>query len=214
MLKRFFIVNIFHAFRDKIKYRKAILRYNQWIKKNKPCPPPSIYKQGMILDYAKKYNINILVETGTYRGDMLQATKGYFDKLYSIELSKKLYNAAKNRFSYDSKIKLIQGDSGAKIREVLKLLKAPAIFWLDGHYSSGDTEIGVKRTPILDELDHIFNYNQYDHIILIDDARVFGSEKDYPTVDQLVSFIKSDKKKYIIEIQYDCIRLIPKKIIN
>tara|TARA_B110000263_G_C15148982_1_gene436932 strand:+ start:169 stop:786 length:618 start_codon:yes stop_codon:yes gene_type:complete len=205
---------MYHLFRNKIKHRKSIIRYNQWIKKNKPCPPPSLHKQVVILDYAKKYNIKILVETGTYRGDMLQATKGYFDILYSIELSKNLYSDAKSRFLYDSNINLIQGDSGAKIKEVLKILKQPAIFWLDGHYSSGDTALGDKRTPILDELDNIFNSNHYDHIILIDDARVFGYEKDYPTIDQLVSFIKTNKKKYLIEIKYDCIRLIPESIIN
>ena len=214
MLKKFFMVNIYHAFKNKLKQKKAISRYNRWIKKNKPAPPPSFHKQSLILRYAKKYNIKSLVETGTYRGDMLQATKRYFDILYSIELSKKLYHNAKKRFLYDSNIKLIHGNSGEKIKEVLKVLKQPAIFWLDGHYSSGDTALGDKITPILDELNNIFNCNNYEHIILIDDARLFGVEKDYPSIEQLSIFIENNSKKYSIEIKNDCIRLIPKSLIN
>jgi hypothetical protein len=40
---------------------------------------------------------------------------------------------------------------------IIKDLNEPAIFWLDGHYSSGITAKGDKICPIFEELDSIFN---------------------------------------------------------
>ena len=51
--------------------------------------------------------MKILVETGTYRGDMLDAMKDSFDTLYSIELSKELYDLARSRFKNVRHIQLI-----------------------------------------------------------------------------------------------------------
>ena len=52
--------------------------YKKWVNSGKPVPPPYEYKQKVIRDYQKKNNINILIETGTYLGDMVAAQKKIF----------------------------------------------------------------------------------------------------------------------------------------
>ena len=40
---------------------------------------------------------------------------------------------------FTDEISIIQGDSGKILNSITNKLKKPAIFWLDGHYSSGIT---------------------------------------------------------------------------
>jgi len=71
-----------------------------WEQAGKPFPPPHIIKQKVLLDYSKVYNLRILVETGTYLGDMIEAMKSKFDRIYSIEIDKDLFALANKRFKH------------------------------------------------------------------------------------------------------------------
>lgn len=62
--------------------RKEIL---QWEMKGKPVPPPHIIKQRTLEAYGKRFGLKVLLETGTYRGDMVEAMKKTFQRIYSIE---------------------------------------------------------------------------------------------------------------------------------
>ena len=44
-------------------------------------------KQKAIIDTARKYGIEHLIETGTYMGEMIEATRRHFETVTSIELS-------------------------------------------------------------------------------------------------------------------------------
>ena len=118
--------------------------------------------------------MKVLVETGTYLGDMIQAMRPHFDQIYSIELSDALFEKARQRFESAKNVNLVHGDSGIQLPNVLKELKQPALFWLDGHYSEGFTAKGDKETPIYDELNWIVSVPERRHVIIIDDARCFG----------------------------------------
>lgn len=181
-----------------------------WITKGKPFPPPHIVKQNTITEYANQYGTAALVETGTYLGDMVEAQKNRFSKVYSIELSERLHQKAKKRFKGADNIILLQGDSGTKIAEVVAELKSPAVFWLDGHYSGGITAKADKECPVPEELHAIFS-STLDHIILIDDARLFNGTQDYPTLEQIQNIIQQHKKNYTIENKDDIIRLLPNR---
>lgn len=65
-----------------------------WDKAGKPAPPPHAVKQKAIQWYAEQYGIKLLVETGTFLGDMVAAQLPYFSKIFSIELSQKLHRKA------------------------------------------------------------------------------------------------------------------------
>lgn len=68
---------------------------SEWISKGRPVPPPQVVKAGALKEYAKRYALHVLVETGTYQGDMLEVLRRDFDTIYSIELSPELVGAAR-----------------------------------------------------------------------------------------------------------------------
>lgn len=182
----------------------------QWKRQGHPLPPPHVYKQGVIKDFASTYDIKIFVETGTFLGDMVAAQKSNFDIIFSIELSNELWLCAKKRFARYPNIIILHGDSGKVLKRVVPLLEKPSLFWLDGHYSGGITQKGDSVCPIYNELQAIFNSNIKNHIILIDDARLFESDKDYPRLSDLLNFLKTQKPDCDIKIEFDIIRVVLK----
>ncbi|MBL7740061.1 MAG: hypothetical protein JNK14_12660 [Chitinophagaceae bacterium] len=184
----------------------------KWENAGKPVPPPHIIKQQAIQYYQKISGYNILVETGTYKGDMMLAQKDHFKKLYSIELSEALFAKAKKRFQRFPHISLLQGNSGDVIAKVVGELKEPAIFWLDGHYSGGVTAKIEKYSPVMEELQTLAANNKPQHIILIDDARGFTGEHGYPTMEEMNQLTMKYFPGYQMHVEADIIRIIPGKI--
>lgn len=162
-------------------------------------------KLAVIEQYRKKYQYKTFVETGTFIGNMIELQKNNFDQIYSIELNEQLYKDAVEKFKNNSHIHLIQGDSGEKLREVTATLTQPAIFWLDGHYSTGITARGSKDCPIWGEFDAIFGYQKLNHLLIIDDARCFIGTHDYPTVRELKAYIKQKDPAYRCSVTTDMI---------
>jgi hypothetical protein len=197
-----------NLFRKKPAVQDPEKELAEWLQNGKPVPPPHIVKQKAILEYRDRYHLNVLVETGTYLGDMVEAQKNNFASIYSIELSDKLYERALKRFSGQDKVHLLKGDSGLMLREVVSSLKRPALFWLDGHYSGGITALGEKECPVNEELQAIFK-TDHPHVILIDDARMFNGKQGYPTIDEIKEIIEQYNKTYSTEVKDDIIRLTP-----
>lgn len=176
----------------------------EWKRKGKPMPPPNKIKQQVVKEVSNRSDVKILVETGTYLGNMLFAQKNNFKKLYSIELADIYYQKANDRFSKYSHIEIIRGNSAVKLAELLGEINEPCLFWLDGHYSGGST--AESFCPVMDELKSIFD-SSYEHVILIDDARLFTGESDYPSLDEIELFVKSKSKKYDISLENDIIKI-------
>lgn len=199
---------LFDSLLNGLEKKRQVKEIENWERRKRPVPPPHIIKQRILIQYANKYRLKVLVETGTYYGDMVEAMKNNFDLIYSIELSKKLFDIAKKRFRKASHIELINGDSGKELGKLMNMIGQPALFWLDGHYSEGVTARGEKDTPIYEELHHIFR-NDRNHVIIIDDARCFGTDPAYPTLEELKEFIKSMRENVSISVQDDSIRVTP-----
>jgi hypothetical protein len=171
---------------------------------NKTPGVSHLSKQLYLKKLATDNNISILVETGTYLGDMLYMLAPQFSKLFSVELSEHFYQKAVKRFKGNRKITLLQGDSGTELAKIVPQLNEPAIFWLDGHYSGGKTALGNKECPIFEELSIIFE-SKYDHVIVVDDARLFVGQNDYPTIEALNQFLTTKSTYRIIAQENDAI---------
>ena len=106
-------------------------------------------------------------------------------------------------------VRLIEGDSGIRLPEMLADIRRPVLFWLDGHYSAGVTASAALHTPISAELQAILRHPVKGHVILIDDARCFDGSNDYPHIDDLLRVVREDGN-YAAEVSIDIIRLIPR----
>ncbi len=178
----------------------------KWRAEGARMPPPHEVKQFTISEYGAKYAIATLIETGTYFGDMVEAQRLNFNRIFSIELSPELWKKAEERFSVFPDIKILQGDSGIVLHQIMAQINTPALFWLDGHFSAGVTAKGEKECPIYEELDAIFLHSKQPHVLLIDDARCFVGENDYPTIEALTRYIRSKNPQYAIQVKDDIIR--------
>ncbi len=197
--------------RNKIKMYSSVIK---WFLHGRSVPLPYSIKRKMlkrvIKTYVRKYNINVFIETGTFYGDTTWAMRKFFKKIYSIELSEYLFRKSKERFEKFNNIEILHGDSSKVLPKVLSQINEPALFWLDGHYSGGVTVKGDKESPILEELEVIFSCN-LEHILLIDDARLFDGTSDYPTIETLEKCILSKYKNSVILIKDDIIKVELKK---
>ena len=182
----------------------------EWEADGRPVPPPHIVKQHVIKEFAKKYHLNTFVETGTFHGDMVEAMMQSFDKIVSIELNPILFKRAKERFKTVNHVQILHGDSSRVLEDILGEIQSPALFWLDAHYSGGMTAKGEKDTPIIEELKLLLRDPGKQDVIIIDDARLFGSDPAYPALEELINFIKSKRDNVDIEIKDDSIRVTPK----
>lgn len=177
--------------------------------KSRALPLPHLMKQEILKGYALEYNLPILVETGTYMGEMVEALRESFERVYSIELSEKFARRARRYFRARKNVNILQGDSGDVIGDLMKEIDRPALFWLDGHWSADETARGNKSTPVMEELGHILHAKDLRHVILIDDARAFGVLEDYPSMDELKAFVLSLRVNVKIVSEDDIIRILP-----
>lgn len=130
-------------------------------------PPDTI-----VLHLMREYAIGIFVETGTFMGNTARWASTYFKQVFTIEFAESIYRQAVAAHASIPQITFLYGHTREKLAELVGQLSAPAIFWLDAHWSDGATYGAGDECPVLDEIAIIVQANA-DHIILIDDARMF-----------------------------------------
>lgn len=189
--------------------RRALLRLSRKFFGWPRVPPPYGVKADFIARQARERGLNVLVETGTFEGDMLNRQLPNFKQLISIELDEELYRAARTRFAAYPQVQLLQGDSGVKLAEAIKDLKEPALFWLDAHYSFGVTAGRGMNAPIFNELRCLTGRQQFRDAILIDDARLFGWDFGYPSQRKVKKFVSSHWPEHRFYIESDIICIVP-----
>jgi hypothetical protein len=171
---------------------------------------PHIRKRHVIREFAHLYHLDVFVETGTYMGDMLAAMLPHFRTLHSIELSPGLHERARKRFAGCPQCHLVQGDSGEALASIVSTLQVPALFWLDAHFSGGVTARGGIDPPVGNELTAILAHPIRQHVVLIDDARLFDGRDGYPAIVGLRDVITAEAPWYAFQVEQDIIQLVPR----
>lgn len=207
---KLFLKSIIQSLFKAIGYEAHFINIKKRERDSGGKPSSTIEKHKLVLKLAAQYGIKTMVETGTYLGAMVYATKDFFTKIITIELSEELALNAKQKFEKYPGIQVLQGDSGKVLPTVVPALDSPAIFWLDGHFSQGITARGEKDAPVSEELGAIEKSVQkgIKHIILLDDARLFiesGEQTGYPKLSEVEAWVNKQLPGYKTRVEDDVI---------
>ena len=170
-------------------------------------PIPRMQKQKIIKDFAGRFKMDFLVETGTYLGEMIFAQLDNFQKIYSVEIDQELFKRAQRIFSSKTQVEVFWGNSGEVLPMILDKLEGPILFWLDSHYSGGVTFSGNEPSPIMQELKHIFSCNIRGNVILIDDANIFNGTNNCPSIDEIRRVVEDYDSSLGFEMEDNIIRI-------
>ena len=179
--------------------------------RRRQIPPPHAIKTRAVISLAQRHNVYVLVETGTYRGEMARKCSKHFKEIWTIELSKRLAEEAARRLAKLSNVRVTCGESSGLLPQILAGIREPVVFWLDAHYSGGITARGATECPLERELHIIAEHPCHDHIILIDDVRLMGSG-DYPSLEKVRELVRGINPRYRIEVHDDMLRCEPPEI--
>jgi hypothetical protein len=182
--------------------------YLYWKLRGEPIRSPHLLKQRTVREYARRYGLRVLVETGTYYGEMVAAMKNCFAEIHSVEFDSVLAQRAAKKFSSASHVHIHEGDSQKVVPELLKSLNEPALFWLDAGYYGWAGLQGDKQR-LTSELESILRDSRYQHVILMDDARGLNGQNGSPTVPQLKRQIEAEFSGRGVEAKYDILRIVP-----
>jgi hypothetical protein len=178
--------------------------YWWWKLRGEPRRIPHIIKQRTVIEYAQRFGLDTLVETGTYYGEMIAAVASRFRRVYSIELDPTLAAKARERFRHLAHITILSGDSQSVVPRLLQELNQACLWWLDAGYCewAGETSsagrLGSEIHAVLADVEH-------DHVILMDDADgVVG-------LDELIASIRSRYPNRDVEVARNIIRVTPRK---
>tara|TARA_B100002019_G_C21190153_1_gene558367 strand:- start:254 stop:946 length:693 start_codon:yes stop_codon:yes gene_type:complete len=181
----------------------------QWSKSNFRVPTPQFIKNSVFFRYTDESTV--WVETGTYKGTSTEFFSKYSKFVHTIEPEFKLFSTTKSELNNKgyTNINFYNGTSEEMLDKVLNDIQCEKLsIWLDGHWSGGDTFLGEKPTPVLEELKIIKKYLQkFKQIsILIDDIRDFNnydrqSNNNYPEKNILIKWGLDNKFSW--EINYD-----------
>ena len=184
-----------------------------WKLRGEPIRSPHLLKQRTVRDYAQRYGLRILVETGTYYGEMVMAMKNRFAEIYSVEYDHALAQRAQQKFAGRPHIHILEGDSQKVVPELLKSLKEPTLFWLDaGYYGWAGLHGNEKR--LTSEIEAVLSHSlpghsTSPHVILMDDARGLNGLNGSPTVPELKQRIDAEFPGRGFEVKYDILRITP-----
>jgi len=169
----------------------------------------------LIFRLKETYRIQFFVETGTYLGKTAYWASHHFEEVWTIEAGERLFENTRLKYGNVTNIHFVLGDSRKALKDVCEALKAPALFWLDSHWS-GDQTYGVEdECPLIHEIRTIIR-SPVSHFVMIDDSRMFLSPppephkmEQWPSIAQVIQAFDSENSKYYLVIIEDVIVAVP-----
>lgn len=150
------------------------------------APPSEHAKRRHLRALFRERGHHTLVESGTYRGDTTAYFLPYAQRVLTVEVDGRLAERARQRFADTPKVQVVEGDALVEIPRIVGELREPALVWLDGHYSGGETGQGAEVEPALAIIKRLGGSAPAGTTIVVDDIRLFGLLPDFPRLDDLV----------------------------
>lgn len=170
--------------------------------------------QELVLRLSDRFGVDTFIETGTFRGRTAGWAAQFFPCVKTIERSKELYDEAVARHGRLDNVEFLHGDSRELLKGVVPALQRPAIFWLDAHWSGGVTYGENDECPLIEEI-AVLRRSPHEHMVLIDDARLFLSPpprphrvEAWPTIDRVAEELKAVHPVYMVVVE-DVIVVVP-----
>lgn len=187
---------------------REVMNYSSWKRRKDvdSLPDNHLYKRQRIYKLQKNYGFDLFVETGTFYGQMVNAMKGRFNKVVSIEIYEPLFRLNDMAFRHRKDVTIMLGDSAKVLSSIMHEKPESVLFWLDGHYSGRGTGKGDLTSPIIEELAIILSNMPKKLCLVIDDLRLFVNEDGYPSKERVVAILKEANAGF--EIWEDCDGLV------
>jgi hypothetical protein len=174
----------------------------QWRTRDFRPPAPPRLKHEVLEFHAVPSGV--WIETGTHVGTTTEFLAKNFPHVHSLEPSPSYFSSAKEKFQ-GRNVSLYNSTSEALLPVLLPKLSGDLNFWLDAHFSGGDTFRGKLDTPIVQELEAIAeNLGAFGLVtICVDDVRCFTGYnpkyETYPSLDFLANWAKTNGFQWTIE---------------
>jgi hypothetical protein len=173
--------------------------------------------QEIAIELARLNGSTIFIETGTFQGSTTRWASNYFEIVQTIERAEDLYRLHSKALAEIKGVIPHLGDSRDILPQIVKDIGArKALYWLDGHWSGGETAGQNDECPLLDELACLSGRTE--DIILIDDARLFlcappspHNASQWPTIADIVAVLLKSGQEPFVQIVDDVIFVIPNK---
>lgn len=136
--------------------------------------------------YVSEYNINCIIETGTFLGDGVEYALEFaeIDRVFSFEINEILFEKSLSRFRKNDRVELIFGNSAEELPKLLNrdsLRNCNGLFFLDAHFPGADARLSDYDTeknediniPLRKELIALSKRVCNNDVIIIDDLRLF-----------------------------------------
>lgn len=178
--------------------------YWWWKLRGEPRRIPHLVKQHTVLEYAQKYGLTTLVETGTYYGEMIAAVADRFGRIYSIELDPALAAQAQERFRKQPHVVILLADSQTAVPQLVRKSNEPCLWWLDAGYCGWAGATG-NSNRLGSEMNAVLADGKHQHVILMDDADGVNG------LEELIASIEANYPARQVEVARNIIRITPRK---
>lgn len=176
------------------KSLRLLKNFIVWQKDSFALPAPPNIKHKVLARYLN--NLEIVIETGTFRGESSQVLSQICGRVITIEPDQKLYERAKLTLKEFKNVEIINQRSEAILEALVSQAKGKIGFFLDSHFCGPGTHRGPSVSPIKFELEIIGRLcKQFPKVVvLVDDLRYFDKryygDDLYPSLNFLIEWCK------------------------
>ncbi|MBA2347129.1 MAG: hypothetical protein H0V81_02440 [Solirubrobacterales bacterium] len=151
-------------------------------------PASARAKRRHLLSLFQERSHSVLVESGTFLGGTVKFFLPHAERIVTVEIDDQLHRWAAMRFADEPKVEVLHGDALTHIPRAVATAESAPLIWLDGHYSGHGTGQGAELEPAPSLLGLIAEVGPpAGTTLLVDDVRLFGAHRDFPTLHMLLS---------------------------
>lgn len=168
----------------------------------------------LVTELQRSLSLGRAVETGTYKGTGTRILAEAFPSVVTVELSEELARSADEALRDLTRVRAVHGDSRAELPQ-LAAERVPTLWFLDGHWSGGQTAGQTGECPVLDEIAAL-GRGHADDCVVVDDARLFAAApppphdpSQWPTLMEVFDALRAVHPSHHVTLLNDQVLAVP-----